>query len=301
MDWKSFISTQKNRILFFGRLLRKTAVQFVQANSFFHGAALAYYTVFAMVPLLYLSITFFGWFVGNNVMIDIITEILVQYVGIQDISGILNFLEKVDFEKGNFVMNAVGIVALAISSTALLTSLRASINTFYAVEVTYNSKRKKLLQTILARLVMLALMTILGLIIIVFYFFETILLSFSNRLFEEFEVFNWLFNFVLLHTMAVLFNVIIFLAIFKFLHDGIVRWRYAWYGALFTGTLLYLGQILIKYYLTNLFFASDAGVAGSLLLILVWMYYSSQIVFLGAKFTKVCSEMSGTPIKNKSY
>jgi membrane protein len=301
MKLAKFISERKPVVQFIYELFKRTSIEFFKEKSFFHGAALAYYTVFAMVPLLYLSITFFGWFVGNEMMIQIISELLTQYIGIKDIDGILEFLETVDFEKGSFVLNALGVGALALSSTALLTSLKTSINEFYDVEPIYSTKRKKILQTVLTKLFSLVIMTAIGLIVIVFYFSETVLLSLSHKVFQQFDALNWFFNFVLVHAIAVISNTIIFMVVFKFLHDGVVKWRRVFFGALFTGIMLYLGQILIKLYLSNLFFAASGGVAGSLLLILAWMYYSSQIIFVGAKFTKVLSDLKGTPIVNREY
>jgi membrane protein len=78
-----------------------------------------------------------------------------------------------------------------------------------------------------------------------------------------------------------------------------VQWKLALAGALVTSILLYFGQLLIKYYLGNLFFAKDAGIAGTILILLVWMYYSSQIIFFGAKFTAVYGKMVGKTIHAK--
>ena len=70
-------------------------------------------------------------------------------------------------------------------------------------------------------------------------------------------------------------------------------------GALITASLLYIGQLLIKYYLTHYFFARDTGIAGTLLVLLTWVYYTSQIIFFGAKFIAVYAKISGKPIKVK--
>lgn len=286
---------------FIFKLFKQTFLEFFSEKSFFHGAALSYYTVFALVPMLYLSITFFGYFVGNETMVEIISELLTSHIGIQDIDGILEFLNDIDFEKGSFIMNAVGIGALMLSSTALLSSLKSSINEFYSIKPAFSHKRKKVLLTLITKAISLGIMTAIGLIIIIFYFSETILIGLAHQMFEEFEMIFWVFNFVLVHTIAIASNTFIFTLVFKFLHDGKVKWKPAIIGALFTGTLLYLGQVLIKYYLTNYFFAASGGVAGSIILILVWMYYTSQIIFLGAKFTKVLSDMLHTPIEGRVY
>ncbi len=287
--------------LFAVRLIVDTAKEFFQEKSFLHGAALAYYAIIAMVPILYLAVNYIGMLLGNELMTEIITTAIRNNIGISDVEGILIFLENVDFEKSNFFLNLVGVIVLILSSTALLNSLRNSINEFYNVEATYSNKKKQIFQTISSKLISVVLMTGIGLVVIVFYFAQTIALSISEGWLSDYETINWLFNSALRYGIAIFSNVIIFSFMFKYLHDGIVSWKVALRGALFTSLLLYLGQILIKYYISNYFFASSAGVAGSILVILVWMYYTSQIIFLGAKFTKVYAGLIGTPIKNREY
>jgi membrane protein len=98
------------------------------------------------------------------------------------------------------------------------------------------------------------------------------------------------------HGLSILSNIIIFSFIFKYLNDGLVVWKVAIRGATITAILLYFGQLLIKYYLGNYFFAADGGIAGSILVILAWMYYSSQIIFFGARYTAVYADKIGVPI-----
>jgi len=83
------------------------------------------------------------------------------------------------------------------------------------------------------------------------------------------------------------------------LHDGKVKWKLAFGGSMFTAILLYLGQLLINYYLTNFFFAANSGIAGTLLAILTWIFYTSQIIFLGATFTASYAKFVGKPIVPK--
>lgn len=287
--------------LFAVRLMQNTVKEFFQEKSFFHGAALAYYAIIALVPILYLAINYVGMLLGNATMIEIISGALQNYVGISDISGILTFLNTVDFEKGSFFLNMVSILVLLVSSSALLNSLRSSINEFYDIEANYSTKKNQFIRTILTKLISIVLMTGIGVVVIVFYFAETILLSISADWLKEYETVSWLLSSTLHRGIAIASNVLIFTFIFKFLHDGIVKWKVAFNGALFTGLLLYLGQILIKYYVTNYFFGSGGGVAGTLFVILVWIYYSSQIIFLGAKFTKVYADLIEDPIQNRVY
>jgi len=279
-----------------GVLIKKTVKEFFQEKSFLHGAALSYYTIFALVPLLYLAFATFGKIVGNTKMVEIIGDLLREQVGIKDVSGILSFLHGVDMEKGSFFLNVIGIIALLISSTALLASLRGSINEFFDIEVVHESNKKMIISHLVSRLVSITLLTIMGVVVIVVYFAQTVLLSFGSHLFEGSEAVHWLVLNLIEHGLSILSSVIIFLFIFKYLHDGVVKWKLAFAGAMVTGVMLYFGQLLIKYYLGNFFFAKDGGIAGTMLVLLTWMYYSSQIIFFGAKFTAVYAKTIGEPI-----
>lgn len=279
-----------------GQVVKTTFAEFFQEKSFFHGAALAYYAIFAMVPMVYLSLISFGQILGQENMLKVIDHILKNEVGLVDSSGIMSFLEKVNFEKGSLVLNIVGIFALLLSSSALLASLRTSINEFYDIQVSFENRKRLIFHNIGSRLINVVLLPVLGITIIVAYFGETVLLSLSSRLFGELDTFESFILTCLQHASAILTNFLLFSIIFKYLHDGKVYWKIAFSGAIITSILLYCGQLLIRYYLKHYFFGSSIGLPGTILILLAWMYYSSQIIFLGAKFTKVYAIKVGRPI-----
>lgn len=277
-------------------LVKRTFIEFFQENSFFHGAALAYYTIFAIVPILYLAMTIFGAVMGHDEIVKIIDKILTEQVGMSDSSGLLAFLDEVNFEKSSTTLNVVGIIALMVSSSAVISSLRTSINDFYDIEVKLNNKRTKVFHTLLTRVLSIFMLTIIGFSIIVLYTGETVFMSMSSKLYESLNLeAAWLLKWVE-DIATILINMIIFALVFKYIHDGKVLWKLAFAGGLLTSVLLYFGQLGLKYYLYHYFFGSKMGIAGTLLIILAWMYYSSQIIFLGAKFIKVYSDMIGKSI-----
>ncbi len=277
-------------------LIRTTFVEFFKEKSFLHGAALSYYTLFALVPMLYLAFATFGEVVGHKTMIEIIGKMLRENVGIKDVNGILSFLNELDIEKGSFVLNVFGITALVISSSALLMSLKGSLNEFFDIDRAYVNPRKFIVNSLVSRLVSVLLLTVFGLITVVLYFAQTFLVSFGSKLLGDVDTLYWLFLQTAQHGIAILSNLLIFTLIFRYLHDGVVRWKLALSGAAVTSVMLYVGQLLIKFYIGKYFFAKDGGIAGTLMVILVWTYYSSQIIFFGAKYTTVYAKMVGRPI-----
>ena len=280
-------------------LIKESVLDFFKEQGLFHGAALAYYTLFAMVPLFYLSISLFGRIIGQEVMLEIISDLLRNKIGVQDISGIMDFLKQLNFEKGNFLMEMVSIIALLVASSAVIVCLKQSINEFFDLEIKFSSKRKKIVKGILFRLLSMLLIGAMTVFIIILYFAQSILLSMNDSFFEGNELLNLILSGITKHGLAIFSNAVIFSFVFKYVHDGFVQWKIAIGGAVITAIMLYIGQLLIKYYLFNYFFGASAGIAGSLFIILAWIYYSSQIIFFGAKFTAVYARKVGRPIHFK--
>lgn len=279
-----------------GILFKRTFAEFFQENSFFHGAALAYYAVFAIIPIIYLAVISFGTIMGQEEILRLIKILLEEQVGLKDSSGILDFLSEVHFEKSSMLLNVIGIIALMFSSSALISSLRMSINEFYDIQVTIEDRKTKIFHAVLTKLISVFMLAVFGVSIVLLYTGETIFMSISSELYTSLHLKQqWIMSGVE-HVVAIGINTILFALVYKFLHDGKVIWKLAFSGGLLTSCLLYIGQIGLKYYLTNYFFGSQMGIAGTLLIFLAWMYYSSQIIFLGAKFIKVYSELIGNPI-----
>src|SRR5690606_24580535 len=140
--------TLKDRIA----LVKETVLEFIREKPMAHGAALAYYALLALVPILYLSVTYLGMFLGQEEMTKMISTVVHEYVGIEDVSGILGLLEKVNFESGSVVLQIVGIIALLFSCAAIFTSMKRSLNEFYDVKEPDLAGKKMILSTIISRL-----------------------------------------------------------------------------------------------------------------------------------------------------
>lgn len=287
LEWKEFPS-----------LFKETVKEYFKESTLMHSASLAYYTLFAIVPLIYLALNFFGRIVGNEVVVTIIADLLKNQVGISDISGIMEFLKTLNLDEGNLVMEIVGVGALLFSCSAFLFSLKRSINDFFNISPPSLARKKMFLNGMIFRLVSIAIIACFGVIIIAVYIGETILVSFGKDFIEN-ETLKYFYSNFLEHFASIFMSFVIFSVIFKYVHDGAVKWKLAMAGAFVTAVLLYIGQLLIKYYLNNYFFAAKGGFAGTIFVLLAWVYYSAQIIFFGAKFTAVYAEKVGQPIRIK--
>ena len=284
LTWREFL-----------QLTKTSFTEFVNEDNFMHGAALAYYAIFALVPIIYLALTGFGTIMGQEQMIVIIPDIMESSMGIKDVTPFTDLMYQWNIGSGgSFVLRTVGIVVLMFTSTAMFSSLRTSINSFFHIEPIkhYNA----ILDNLLNRLVSFGILALFGFIIILVYFSQTLLVSLSHKLFDDFTGAEKMVLFIIEHASMIFVNFVMFAFIFKYLHDGKIRWKLALGGSIFTAILLYFGQLLVNYYLKNFFFAADSGIAGTLLAVLTWIFYTSQIIFLGAKFTSVYARMVGKPI-----
>jgi membrane protein len=274
-------------------------LSFFQERAFFHGAALSYYALFSMFPLLFLIISFLGRILGEDFILKLIKEFLLENVGLRNVDEIMEVVGTYNLDKGNIFLEIIGVAFVLIASSAFLTSLRNSINEFYNIERTVLKGRKAIQVNIFERLISLLFLAVFASVFLILYMFHSVGFTLLHSLLGSSSDIQRMFFSILDFSFSVLLNYIIFLLIFKFLNNGKVTWRVASMGAIVTAVLLFLGQLLIKYYLLNLFVLGTAGIAGSLFIFMAWVHYSSQIIFVGAKFTYTFSKKIGLPIVSK--
>lgn len=279
-------------------ILKRTFLEFFKERSLMHGAALAFYAMFAMVPILYLTIAYAGRIVGHGKIVEILKIAITQYTGIDDVDGILDFLNGLDLSKSSLFLEIVGLIALLFSASALMLSLRNSLDIFLGIRTQHVSRKKMVLKTLISRGVSLLFVVLVTIIVITVYFTETIILSVSDDFMKDSEVVHWVFSEFSKHGIPLILNLVVFTLIFKYLHSGTIRWKYVFTGSILTSVLLYGGQVFIKFYLGRYFFAAESGIAGALMIILLWVYYSSQIIFFGAKYIRMRALFYGDKIQD---
>lgn len=279
-------------------LIRTTFVEFFGEKSLRHGAALSYYFILALVPMLYLSVTYVGMVLGEDSVRQTISSVMTKWIGLTNPETVLGFLDQVDFSKSSIWLRALGILALLFSCSAIFNSLRQSINDFYNIKVPEIGRKRLIIRKLLTRLLSMSFVIGASVILVVLYFAQTIFLGFVTELLKDAEVAStWVLSSINV-ILPILTNLALFWFVFKYMHDGKVSGKIAFRGSVLTSLLLFVGHWLIKFYITNYFFGAHGGVAGTMLVILVWVYYSSQIIFFGAKYIAVFARMKGTPIQH---
>ena len=278
-------------------VFKESIIGYFSEGAFFHGAALAYYTLFSFVPIVYLSTSIFGRVVGKENMQTIIIDLLQNQIGISDTKGLMDFLNSVNFDKPSLFLEIISIGILLYGCSAFLVSLKRSINEFFNISKKKRHEENIIMDLIGFRFLSVAFLALFAFIIILLYFLQGfIFYAFTNYLHYKNGFIDFTLEFFQ-HLISIFSNILIFTIVFKYIHDGFVPIKLAIKGAFVTSVLLFLSQLLIKYYLHNYFFLGNMGIAGSLFIFLAWVHYSAQIVFFGAKFTAVLAERDGIKIK----
>lgn len=265
----------------------------------FHGAALSFYLIFTMIPLLYLAINVLGAIVGKSTITEVINQFLIEHFGISDFSGIFSFLETIDFGGDNIIFRNIGIIVLLVSSSAIFIALKTSVNYFYGIQPSFDSGKKKFLVNLVSRLISIGLLSGMGILLMIAYFVQVFFISFGSKLLAGSQMMSkfWL-NFT---QIGITFLCIAFFLtiVYKYLNDAVVKFRVAFVGAVIASILLLIGQYGINYYLNYVYFGKSGSVISVILILLAFVYYGSQAIFIGASASAAYGEVTEQPILTK--
>ncbi len=280
------------------KLLVDSFNQFLDDKGFKLSAALSYYTVFAMAPMLLVMISVVGIFFGRN---EIQTEVFHQ---IQDLAGtsVAEYVEQIllnaQLAEKSGLAATIGIVTLLVGATGVFVEMQDSINFIWSIK---SKPQKGWLEFLKNRLVSFSMIIGLGFLLIVALGINALVQLLSSPLLEyvstaSVDLFKVINNGIVFLVITILFAVV-----FKVLPDGIIRWKEALVGAVFTAFLFSLGKFLIGFYLGQSNLGAIYGASASVVILLSWVYYSSIILYYGAVFTKVYAEMDGVEIVPKKH
>lgn len=246
------------------------------------GAALAFYTLFSLTPILLLVIAVTGYFFGEQAAQGQIIQQIRYLVGPNGAGAIQALLAATRDPAGGLWATLVASILLLIGATSVFTELKGSLDELWGVEKSKLSPVSILVRT---RLLSFSLVLALAFLLLI-----SLVISAALVMLEHYAGGIWSSSALLFTTFSVLisFGVItcLFAVIYKMLPDAPLSWRDVWMGAVFTAGLFTLGKYLIGLYLGNSAVTSGFGAAGSLIALLLWVYYSAQIFFLGAEFTR---------------
>lgn len=269
------------------QLIRTTFQEWQDDQAARLAAALAYYTVFSMAPLLIIIIAVVGLVIGQKEAQGQVIGQVAGYVGQESAGFIQGILKQMSTPQSSIIATIVGIITLLLGATGVFGELQASLNQIWDVPPKKLSAQQGIRALIFNRVLSFGMVLAIGFLLIVSLIISTVvnaagqwMLGGAEKAFIS-QVLNFVLGFVVITLM--------FALIFKFLPDTKIHWRDVWLGAAATALLFTIGRLLISFYLSHSSTASVYGAAGSLVVLLLWVYYSAQILFFGAEFTQVYS------------
>jgi membrane protein len=275
-------------------VLKDTVRDFLEDDSFSYASSIAFSTIFSLPAILIIALAIGSTFYERNVVQDELINQVARLVGMDTAKEIENILLQAAFDSTGWWAKTVGIVTLFLSATTVFMSLQSSLNKIWGIKP---KPARGWVKYIVNRLVSLAMVISFGFVLLVSLVIDTLLVVFQSMLTRIMEGVTLYLVTALNVVISLGFITVIFGLMFKVLPDAKIKWSHVWVGAVVTTLLFTIGKYLIGFYLGNSTFNSAYGAAGSLVIILLWVYYSTVIFLFGAELTSVYAKASGAAIQ----
>ena len=276
------------------RYAKLTIKAFSKDNTFELGAALAYYTIFSIVPLLVVVIAISGIIAGPDAAEGRLFDQISGLVGADTARSLQSMLGDAYLSGNSLKATIIGIVTLFIGATTVFNSLKNSMNKIWSIQPRPKSSILAMLKT---RVLAFSLVLGMGFLLVVSFGVNALVVGFAMRITDAMPGASGYILTAVTLVLELIFTTGIFATLFKYLPDAQVGWKDVIPGAIFTTVLFDIGKWLIAFYFEQADPASTFGAAAGLISLLLWTAYSSQIFFLGAEFTYVWAQEHGRPIQ----
>jgi membrane protein len=264
-----------------------------------YSAALAYTTVFSFGPLLVVIIYLCSIFLGQEAIQGEIYRQMQQFVGADAALQLQTIIKNASLSGKGQVAVVIGIVTLLFSATAVFAEIQDSINTIWG----FKAKPRKggVWMFIRTRILSFSMIVSVGFLLLVSLAITSIVEGLSNRLKAYFPDVTVVVFYILNLVISFIVITSLFLLIFKVLPDAKTKWKDIMPGAIASGILFMIGKFAISFYIGSSNIGTTYGAAGSLVILLLWVYYSAIILYLGAEFSKAWSAQKGSSIQPNDY
>ncbi|MFN0275637.1 MAG: YihY/virulence factor BrkB family protein [Chitinophagales bacterium] len=281
----------------FFKLLKQTFSEFKSDSVTKLSASLAYYTIFSLPPLILLIISIFSNILSRETVESEVYSTIGSFLGNKGADDIENIIKNVHSKDNSTISSIIAIITLFLGATGVFGEIQSSINYIWSVKA---KPKRKWLWYIVNRFISFSMILTFGFLLLVTLIINSLISIFNDRLHDFIPIADQVFSLVSF-VVSLLIITGLFTLIFKILPDAKVQWGFAWRGALFTAVLFTIGKILIGFYLKNSSLDTTYGAAGSVILILAWVYYTALILYFGAEFTQVYVKRKNGSITPKRY
>ena len=281
------ISTSKFKIPHLPKLLVKTYHNWIDTNPFELSAIVAYYAILSLPALIVIILNLVGNIWGREIVQGELLDEITNAVGVQTAESIrVMMLDRGD-ETVSVFTTIIGFGTLLYGSTGVFYQLQFAFDKIWKVKTT---EENGIIKTIVSRIKSFGFVLIIGFLLLISFVLTAILSAFSKRV-DRLLPDNWFeLVYVIDFLMSILFIYVLFAAMFKYLPSKRLRWKSVKIGAALTAILFVIGKYVLAWYFNEMEPGSTYGAAGSVILIMLWVSYSSLILFFGAHFTKVYAD-----------
>ncbi len=246
-------------------------------------ASLAYYTIFSLGPMLIVIIFLTNLFWGQQAVEGNIVGQLKDLIGNKAALQIQTIIKNASIDSNNKLTAIVGFITLLIGATTVFSEIQDSINSIWNLKV---KAERGWLKMLITRLLSFSIVVALGFLLLVSLVVNALLEGLMNQLQQLFPDIAVIIIYILNLLLTLLVIGFLFAIIYKVLPDAVIKWRDVSVGALFTTVLFMIAKFGITFYIGKSDIGSTYGAAGSLVILLLWIYFSSMILYFGAEFTK---------------
>ncbi len=288
----------KKRIIGLYTYLKQVFTEFVEDDILKYSASLAYYTVFSIAPVLIVIISVCGALFGKQAIQRQLYGHINELIGSEAAIQVQDTIKNIHLTGNNIFATIVGIIVLLIGATGIFGEVQDSLNKIWGLRI---KTKKTWWKLIINRVLSFSLIISIGFVMMVSLLLNALISAFGNFLARYFSEFSVIFLQMTDSVLTFVITTFLFSLMFKVLPDAKIKWKDVLIGGLITSVFFTLGKLAIGYYLGSSNIASVYGAAGSIMIIMVWVYYNSIILYLGAEFTKVYAKLYGGKIFPNEY
>lgn len=289
---------RKKGIAKYWSLLRNTFIEFDDDNAIKLSASLSYFTIFSLPPLFIIILSILGMFFGKEAINGQFFAQINGMVGNAAAMQIQETIKNIELSDSNAFAAILGGLMLLIGASSVFAEIQSSINYIWGLKAKPNKGIAKFIKN---RLMSFSMIASVGFLLLVSLTVNSLMDLLNTRLLLYFPDATIYLFYVLNVILLFVSTTMLFAIIFKTLPDGTIGWKDALIGAGFTSFFFMIGKFAIGFYLGNSTVATVYGAAGSVVIILIWVYYSAIILYFGAEFTKVYAHTYGHKIIPNDY
>jgi membrane protein len=274
-------------------VLIQASLAWIEHDASTMGASLAFYTVFSVAPILLIAIGIVGWVIGADaVRADLLPQ-MQSLLGDAGASAVQTLLSSASYMGRSRSATAIGVATVLLGASSVFVELQTSLDRIWGIPK--RNRKRGLWRFVRSRFLSLGLVFGVGFLMMVSLLVSTALAAVGVWLASHFG--EWKASIVAVDVaLSLIISTALFALVYKYVPQERLHWRDVWVGGAVTAILFNIGKFAIGYYLAKSTFAAVYGAAGSLLVLLLWAYYSAQIFLFGAEVTKSYSLILGTRI-----